>query len=186
MVVDQPITDPISGPSFVFTFTFGPELDNIRSFFISRMSFYSIGYYIRKKIRSGLNQGIMSCANVVVFCLPLLPPSDYWWIITEHVKVIKYVEDALSIVLWTRDGAGYEQWVFVPLTFCIRDMWQSDVAMTQLRHETLSWVKTVAEVCGAHILVWLPSSRLPSHWDWWRHSVGYHPEPHHMSSCVEE
>ena len=28
MVVDQPITDPISGPSFDFTFTFGPELDN--------------------------------------------------------------------------------------------------------------------------------------------------------------
>ena len=28
MVVDQPITDPISGPSFYFTFTFGPELDN--------------------------------------------------------------------------------------------------------------------------------------------------------------
>ena len=26
--VDQPITDPISGPSFDFTFTFGPELDN--------------------------------------------------------------------------------------------------------------------------------------------------------------
>ena len=29
MVVDQPITDPISGPSFDFTFTFGPELDNM-------------------------------------------------------------------------------------------------------------------------------------------------------------
>ena len=26
--VGQPITDPISGPSFDFTFTFGPELDN--------------------------------------------------------------------------------------------------------------------------------------------------------------
>ena len=29
--MDQPITDPISGPSFDFTFTMGPELDN--SFF---------------------------------------------------------------------------------------------------------------------------------------------------------
>ena len=28
MVVGQPITNPISGPSFDFTFTFGPELDN--------------------------------------------------------------------------------------------------------------------------------------------------------------
>ena len=28
VVVDQPITDPISGPSFDFTFTIGPELDN--------------------------------------------------------------------------------------------------------------------------------------------------------------
>ena len=26
--VDQAITDPISGPSFDFTFSFGPELDN--------------------------------------------------------------------------------------------------------------------------------------------------------------
>ena len=26
--VGQPITDPISGPSFDFTFTIGPELDN--------------------------------------------------------------------------------------------------------------------------------------------------------------
>ena len=29
--VDQAITDPISGPSFDFTFSFGPELDNITS-----------------------------------------------------------------------------------------------------------------------------------------------------------
>ena len=29
--VDQPITDPISGPSFDFTFTFGPELDNFKT-----------------------------------------------------------------------------------------------------------------------------------------------------------
>ena len=28
-MVDQPITDHISGPSFDFTFRFGPELDNI-------------------------------------------------------------------------------------------------------------------------------------------------------------
>ena len=28
MVVGQPITDPIAGPSFDCTFTFGPELDN--------------------------------------------------------------------------------------------------------------------------------------------------------------
>ena len=28
VVVGQPITDPISGPSFDFTFTIGPELDN--------------------------------------------------------------------------------------------------------------------------------------------------------------
>ena len=27
-MVDQPITDLISGPSFDFTFWFGPELDN--------------------------------------------------------------------------------------------------------------------------------------------------------------
>ena len=27
--MDQPITDPISGPSFDFTFTIGPELDNL-------------------------------------------------------------------------------------------------------------------------------------------------------------
>ena len=27
-MVDQPITNPISGPSFDFTFTIGPELDN--------------------------------------------------------------------------------------------------------------------------------------------------------------
>ena len=27
VVVGQPITNPISGPSFDFTFTFGPELD---------------------------------------------------------------------------------------------------------------------------------------------------------------
>ena len=27
--VGQAITDPISGPSFVFTFTIGPELDKI-------------------------------------------------------------------------------------------------------------------------------------------------------------
>ena len=31
VVVDQPITDPISGPSFDFTFTIGPELDNLQS-----------------------------------------------------------------------------------------------------------------------------------------------------------
>ena len=29
VVVGQPITDPISGPTFDFTFTIGPELDNI-------------------------------------------------------------------------------------------------------------------------------------------------------------
>ena len=29
--MDQPITDPISGPSFYFTFTFGPELDKNQS-----------------------------------------------------------------------------------------------------------------------------------------------------------
>ena len=29
-VVGQPITDPISGPSFDFTFTIGPELDNFQ------------------------------------------------------------------------------------------------------------------------------------------------------------
>ena len=29
VVVGQPITDPISGPSFDFTFTIGPELDKI-------------------------------------------------------------------------------------------------------------------------------------------------------------
>ena len=28
VVVGQPITDPISGPTFDFTFTIGPELDN--------------------------------------------------------------------------------------------------------------------------------------------------------------
>ena len=28
VVVDQAITDPIAGPSFDFTFLFGPELDN--------------------------------------------------------------------------------------------------------------------------------------------------------------
>ena len=27
--MDQAITDPISGPSFDFTFSFGPELDNL-------------------------------------------------------------------------------------------------------------------------------------------------------------
>ena len=31
VVVDQPITDPISGPSFDFTFTIGPELNNTPS-----------------------------------------------------------------------------------------------------------------------------------------------------------
>ena len=44
VVVDQPIKNPISGPSFDFTFTFGPELDNIISgnFFIKRVYFENI------------------------------------------------------------------------------------------------------------------------------------------------
>ena len=34
VVVGQPITDPISGPSFDFTLTIGPELDNFYSTFL--------------------------------------------------------------------------------------------------------------------------------------------------------
>ena len=100
----------------------------------------------------------VSCLTALAY----LPPSDYCWIITEHVKVIKYFEDTLSIVLWTQDWADYDT--------------------TQIFDTLMS--KTVAEVWGAHILVWLPSSRLPTHWDWWLHSVGNHPKPHHMSSIM--
>ena len=34
VVVGQPITDPISGPSFDFTFTIGPELDKSEFLFL--------------------------------------------------------------------------------------------------------------------------------------------------------
>ena len=38
-MVDQPITNPISGPSFDFTFTVGPELDNFTIAWVSVVSF---------------------------------------------------------------------------------------------------------------------------------------------------
>ena len=39
--VGQPITDPISRPSFDFTFTFGPELDKRRKRDLANKSFLS-------------------------------------------------------------------------------------------------------------------------------------------------
>ena len=37
--MDQPITDPISGPSFDFTFTIGPELDNKEGWNVENSNF---------------------------------------------------------------------------------------------------------------------------------------------------
>ena len=63
VVVGQAITDPISGPSFDFTFTIGPELDNIAH---AVWLYYTIFCTGPRTHSSALSQFWSCCENLKV------------------------------------------------------------------------------------------------------------------------